>query len=345
MRPCREVRFVAVALAAAACGSAQAVEMTVRNDSLGNFSEAVVVGGFVAGEKAASWLTTPCNGNIRAVQVFWRSGAGTSGQTIHRGIQIYRAGTFPNPGALAQAISGPVLTDAVLNEYRFLDENMAIPLNVPVTANETFVVAFEFDATVGAADPSVVRDVDGNTSGRNALLAQLTPGTFIWFDSQTLKVDGDWVIRAVVDCAAGPQLADVSVTSSTTPAQYQAGQSLAYTIVIGNAGPVASPSNTVVDIFPAAYASPSWTCSATGGATCVASGNGNITQNVGLPVGGVVTFSVGGTVVAGTTGTLTNSATAVVSGNVTDPNTNNNTATTNTLPASGNFIFGNGFEG
>lgn len=339
------IRSAIVAFAASTSFGVQAVEMTVRNDSLTNFSDAVIVGGFVAGEKAASWLTSPCNGNLRAVQVFWRSGAGTSGQTIHRGIQIYRSGIFPNPGALAQELGGPVLTDGVLNEYRFLDENMVIPLIVPVNANETLVVALEFDATVAAGAPSVVRDVDGNQNGRNALFAEFPAGTFSWFNSQNLGVSGDWVIRAVIDCAAGPQLADVSASATTTPAQYRGGQPLAYTIVIGNAGPLASPSNTVVDIFPAAYVSPSWTCNATGGASCAATGTGNITQNVSLPVGSNVTFSVTGTVAAGTTGILTNSATAVVGGSVTDPNTSNNTATTNTTAASSEIVFANGFEG
>lgn len=322
-----------------------AAEVTVQNDSLSDFGTAVIVGGFVVGEKAAAWLTSPCNGNVRAVQVFWRSPSGTTGQTIHSAIEISRNGTFPTPGALAQEIGGPVLTDGVLNEYRYLDENQAVPLIVPVTANETFVVALVFDAAAGAADPSVVRDTNGNQSGRNALLAELSPGTFVWFNSSSLGVQGDWVIRAVVDCAAGPQQADVGVDALTTPAQYVAGQALTYTIVIDNAGPVASTTTTIVDIFPAAFTAPSWTCSGTGGGTCSAAGTGNITQNVSLPAGADVTFNVSGTVAAGTTGMLTNSITAVVGGSVTDPVAANNTATTNTAAVSSMpLIFVDGFE-
>ena len=344
MSASRAARFSSIALAASMGLAAHAAEVTVKNDSLTNFSAAVIVGGFVAGEKAASWLTSPCNGDIRAVQVFWRSPSGTTGETIHSGIQIYRSGTFPTPGALAQSIGGPVLTDGVLNEYRHLDENQVVPVIVPVSANETFVVALEFDTTVTASDPSVVRDVDGNQPGRNALYARLAPGSYAWFNSSSLGVNGDWVIRAVVDCAAGAQ-ADVGVTASTTPGQYTAGQPLAYTIVVANAGPAASPTTTVVDIFPAAYLTPAWTCTPTGGASCAApSGNGNITQNVGLPAGSSVTFAVTGTVAAGTTGTLVNSATAVVGGGVTDPNPGTNTATTNTGPAAGEVVFANGFE-
>jgi uncharacterized repeat protein (TIGR01451 family) len=336
--------MLALLIAAGVATGARAAEVTIKNDSLTEFGTAVVVAGFVEGEQAASWLTSPCNGNIRGVQVFWRSPSGVSGETIHSAIRISRAGTFPTPGELALNIGGPVLTDGVLNEYRFLDENQTIPVNVPVTANETFVVALVFDVAVGASDPSVVRDTDGNQTGRNGLLAQLGANNYVWFNSATLGVQGDWVIRAVVDCSVGPQEADVGVGAMTTPAAYSAGQALTYTIVIDNAGPVAAPVTTVVDIFPAAFTAPSWTCTTTGGASCVASGTGNLTQNISLPVGAAATFVVNGVVAAGTTGVLSNSVTAVVGGGITDPNSANNTATTNTSPGGGPEIFMDGFE-
>lgn len=339
-------QHILVALTASLIGAtASAAEVVVKNDSLTDFSSAAIVWGFAAGEKVASWLTVPCNGNLRAVQIFWRSLTGTSAQSIQNAIEIFRSGSFPTPGALAATIGGPVLNDAVLNEWRFLDENQVIPLNVPVTANETIVVAFEFAASPTAnVDPSVVRDVDGIQANRNGLLSEVSPGNFVWFDSADLLLTGDWVIRGVVDCAAGPQEADVGVGVSATPTQYSAGQPLAYTIVINNAGPVASPSTTVVDIFPAAYSVSGWTCSGTGGATCSASGSGNITDFVSLPVAGQVSYSVSGTVVVGTTGTLSNSVTAVVGGGVTDPISGNNTSTLITNPATTSVIFADGFE-
>lgn len=338
-------RIATAVFTAGVASGAHAAEVTVKNDSLTDFGSAVVVGGFAPGEMAASWLTSPCNGNLRAVQLFWRSPSGTTGQSILPTIDILRSGSFPTPGVLAQAIIGPVLTDGVLNEFRYLDDNMAVPLIVPVTMNETFVVALRFETAVGAGDASVVRDLDGNQSGRNALLAEISPGNFVWFNSATLGVQGDWVIRAVIDCAAVPQEADVGVGISTTPLQYTAGQALGYTIVIDNDGPLASTSTTIVDIFPAAYTSPTWTCSASAGASCPASGSGNIANNVVLPVGGLVTFSVNGIVAPGTTGTLTNSVTAVVGGGITDPLSANNTATANTLPANVDPVFADGFEG
>lgn len=335
---------VSLLLAGAFATPAAAVEVTVQNDSLVNFGAAVVVAGFAPGEKAASWLTSPCTGAIRAVQVFWRSPGGASSPIIQTAIEIFRAGTFPNPGTLAQEISGPVLTDGVLNEYRFLDQNMAVPLNVPVTQNETFVVSLEFDTATAAGDASVVRDTDGNTAGRNALLANFG-GQFVWFNSQTLGVNGDWVLRAVIDCPSTGSQADVGVSLNATPAVYTAGQSLSYTIVVSNAGPGASPTTTVVDVFPSQYQNVSWTCTPAAGASCNFSGTGtgNITQSVSLPMGASVTYNVTGTVMAGFSGDLVNSVSAVVGGSATDPNTSNNTVSLTTT-AFVDALFANGFE-
>ena len=51
--------------------TAGANEVTVKNDSIVNFSNAVVEAGFAASERAGVWLTSPCAGNIVAAQIFW----------------------------------------------------------------------------------------------------------------------------------------------------------------------------------------------------------------------------------------------------------------------------------
>lgn len=333
----------AFALVTALFGTgAGAVEQTVQNDSLGNGDTGVLVYGFAANEAAASWLTSPCAGTLRAVQVFWRSPSGTQAQEIQDSVTVYRAGTFPNPGAQAAEIVGPVMVDGVLNEWRYLDENNTIPLAVSLTANEQFVVSFTFfDPPITNSSPTVVRDTNGLQSGRNALLANIS-GTYTWFDSATLGLTGDWVIRGVIDCPATPQTADLGVGMSANPPTYTPGAPLTYTITVTNAGPAAATA-TVVDVFPNAYTGVSWVCQATGGAACTASGNGNITQNISLPVGGVATYTVSGSVAPGTTGSLSNSATAVVGSPVSDPVGSNNTATL-ALEADTDRIFRNGFE-
>ena len=335
---------IAMALGMCLSGAAGAVEITLQNDSLVDFGQAAIVWGFVGGEKAASWLTSPCDGDLVALQVFWRSPSGIAPFSIQESIDVYRSGTFPEPGDLALQVFGPVMNDNALNEFRYLDENNTLPISVPVVADETVVVAFTFTAAPEAGvDPSVVRDTNGFQPGRNAILADIG-SSFMWFDASALGVAGDWVIRAVVDCEALPNSADVSVAMSADPPEYTAGQPLAYTITVTNAGPAASPNTMVVDTFPSAFESPVWTCSATGGASCEAGNTGHLATLANLPMGGSVVYSVTGTIAAGATGTIGNSATAVVGAPANDPAGTNNTVLLEITQATSDVIFSDGFE-
>lgn len=335
--------FLSATLACLIAGNASAVEMTVQNDSLTNFGSAIIESGFVHGEKGASWLTSPCDGNIVAVQIFWLSATAATGQVLGDSINIYRSGTFPTPGALAQQIDGPLLTDGAINEYRYLDDNSTVPLVVPVSNNETFVVAYTFSDDPPTSGPSLAVDSDGIHTGRNAIYAHLFGTTYAWLSSESFSVSGDWVIRAVVNCQASVSNADVSTSMSTTPTLYAVGGPISHAITISNAGPANAPSVIVVDAFPAAYTSPTWACAASGGATCTSGGSGNISQVVNLPLGSHVTYTVNATIAAGTTGTLSNSVTAVVNAPATDPDTGNNTATANTASES-DRIFASSFD-
>ena len=325
---------------------AAASEITIQNDSLGNGDSGTIQAGFVAGEKAAAWLTSPCDGNLVAVQVFWISLTGGTGETIQDSIDIYRSGDFPEPGDLAVEILGPVLNDGFMNEFRYLDEDNTIPLSVPVATGETVVAALGFlTAPNPALGPSVVTDEDGIHTGRNAIHASDGLGGFVWFASETFLVPGDWVIRAVVDCSGVLTDADVHVAMNA-PSTYTAGEALRYTITITNDGPAAATNTTIVDAFPSAFTGATWTCAVDGGASCPPGGTGAVlTDLVSLPAGGSVTYTVDGIVTAGTTTTLTNSATAVVGLPASDPDTSNNTASVETNPAvPDDTIFENGFD-
>jgi hypothetical protein len=176
-------------------------EVTVRNDSLVEGELGMIQTGFVAGESAAVWLNSPCDGNIVAVQVYWRSVTGTAPQSLEDSISIFESGAFPVPGTLLEIIEGPVMTDSVINEFRYLDENQTIPLIVPVTTGQGFVVSFKFlNGPDPVSGPSVVTDADGCQAGKNTI-DEITIG---WIDVCLLGVSGDWVIRAVVDCGALP---------------------------------------------------------------------------------------------------------------------------------------------
>jgi uncharacterized repeat protein (TIGR01451 family) len=130
--------------------------------------------------------------------------------------------------------------------------------------------------------------------------------------------------------------ADLKVTkvdnvggSSITAAQGSivAGNALTYTIVVTNAGPSSVTGATVTDTFPAGVASDTYTATATGGATgFTASGSGNISNTVTMPVGSTITYTVSATTSSTATGTLSNTATVAAPTGTTDPTPANNTA-------------------
>ena len=122
--------------------------------------------------------------------------------------------------------------------------------------------------------------------------------------------------------------ADLSITKDDGVTTYNPGASITYTIVVSNTGPDAVTGATVTDSFDSSKLnSISWTCSASPGATCTASGAGNINDTVDLPVGATVTYTVNANINGGATGDLVNTASISVPAGVNDPDTGNNSAT------------------
>ena len=102
--------------------------------------------------------------------------------------------------------------------------------------------------------------------------------------------------------------ADLFVTKSG-PASAFRGDPATYTIVFGNAGPSDVTGAAIADTFPAPLVGTTWTCVASGGASCpAASGSGNIGATVTLPRGARLTYSATATISSTFTGNLTNTA-------------------------------------
>jgi hypothetical protein len=121
---------------------------------------------------------------------------------------VLARGAFPAPGsplqnqgALPAVVSGLVLTDGAVNEFRFLDPpTNAVPLSVPVANGQSFVVSLKFvNQSDGAAPfaPDIVYDGDGCQPGLSSV--DMIPGG--WVDACPLVVTGDWALRDVIDCA------------------------------------------------------------------------------------------------------------------------------------------------
>lgn len=126
----------------------------------------------------------------------------------------------------------------------------------------------------------------------------------------------------------GGSTADVGVVKTDNRTRVPAGTGTTYTITVTNAGPGTANNVRIVDTFPPAVTSATWTSVATGGATGnTATGTGPINQPLNLPVGSSVVYSVFVSLSATATGNLVNTAMLTLPAGLTDPNMTNNTST------------------
>jgi hypothetical protein len=88
--------------------------------------------------------------------------------------------------------------------------------------------------------------------------------------------------------------ADVAVTKSDGVSSYRDGDLLVYSINVRNNGPDFAPNVRVGDTVPTSLLSPSWTCSASGGAFCPQSGGfGDINATIGVfPANGALNYTL-----------------------------------------------------
>jgi len=127
-------------------------------------------------------------------------------------------------------------------------------------------------------------------------------------------------------------IADLAITKTDGSLTAVPGAAVTYTIVASNAGPSAVTGAPVTDTLPAAVTGATWTCTASAGSACPASGNGSIAASVDLLAGGTATFTLTGTVDPGATVLLVNTASVAPPSGVLDPVPVNNAATdTDTL--------------
>ena len=129
--------------------------------------------------------------------------------------------------------------------------------------------------------------------------------------------------------------ANLGITKTDGVTVATPGGTVSYTIVASNAGPTLVNGATVTDTFPASL-SCTWTCVGGAGGTCPASGTGNISSSVNLPVGGTATFTTSCNIAPTATGSLSN--TAAITSALADPVPDNNSATDiDTLTPSANL--------
>jgi uncharacterized repeat protein (TIGR01451 family) len=133
------------------------------------------------------------------------------------------------------------------------------------------------------------------------------------------------------------QAADLAATLSGGPTASE-GQPVAWTIGVTNAGPYAANGALVTVSFPSTVTAVTWTCVPAGGASCPASGSGDIAASVSLPVGGSLAIQATGTASLGGARHVTNTVTVAVPAGMDDPVPGNNSASL-TIPVERTMSF------
>lgn len=137
-------------------------------------------------------------------------------------------------------------------------------------------------------------------------------------------------------------VADLSVTKTDNQEIFRSGEPVTYTITVSNAGPVGVIGASVQDILPDELSQAQWVCTPGNGATCSASGDGDISDLVDIPNGSSVSYTLTAETDLNYFGDVTNTVTVTAPLNVDDPNPDNDTATDISLSQT---LFTDGFEG
>ena len=175
------------------------------------------------------------------------------------------------------------------------------------------VATYTITATVSSAPPASITNTASTTPGGNGVCAPANTAAPCTATVALGSVPIIEISQTVVVNTLGTHSALLHVTKrgETSKATVTPGNTVTYTVVVTNAGAVAADGTVVNDAMPVGIAAWSWICAGTGGATCSASGNGNINDTIAtFPVGGVVTYTITATVSNTPPATITNTATA-----------------------------------
>ncbi|MEZ6115191.1 MAG: SdrD B-like domain-containing protein [Pirellulaceae bacterium] len=189
------------------------------------------------------------------------------------------------------------------------------------TASGSGNISDTVDMTVGSTITYAVTAtvVDGAT-GTIENTATVTPS------SANIETDPDNNTSSETDTI--PEIFDLAIVKTNGVTEVTPGETLTYQITVSNEGTAAVSGATVADSFPSSLTNVSFTSTTTGGASGnTASGSGNISDTVNLPVGSTIVYSVSGTVSPSATGQISNTATVASPTSVTETNLDNNSST------------------
>lgn len=179
---------------------------------------------------------------------------------------------------------------------------------------------------------------DGRTGFNSFSLDLPTAGTYTLQFVIGDQTDNLFDTGLLLDNVQVREQTDLTITKTDGATVSVPGNPITYTLTVGNAGPQDALNATVTDTFAAELTSITWTCVATGSATCTGAGSGNINDTVDVPVGDTLTYTVNATISGGASGTLVNTATVAPPAMLDDINPGDNSANDTNLLAGGNTL-------
>ena len=160
----------------------------------------------------------------------------------------------------------------------------------------------------------------GDASGVTASRFYPTEGSYLVAVRVSDQAGASDVQSMLVTVTGNANVADVGVTLDDGIDAVLPNDAITYTLTVTNHGTDTVPGEGVTSAFATQLASIAWTCTPSGGATCAASGSGDIDDLVDLPAGASVTYTIEATVASDASGTVSSSATITAPADYFDPN-------------------------
>lgn len=212
-----------------------------------------------------------------------------------------------------------ILSDAAAQSPTFTAPSAATVLTFTLTVTDTgsltgtdgvvVTVAEAYVLTVdkaGSGEGSVVAKVDNGTVLLPGTLQDLPSGAVVTLTATAVStstfinwggdVTGDTNPITITMDANKSVTATFNANADLAASQQIRATFSGYEIIIvaSNLGPQPAPGAVVSDTFPSNLTDITWTCEASGGASCAASGAGQVLTEtlISFPAGGVVTYTV-----------------------------------------------------
>lgn len=137
-------------------------------------------------------------------------------------------------------------------------------------------------------------------------------------------------------------VADLAVALDDGVTSARPGDVLHYVLTVTNQGPDAVFGAAVATTLSTQLADITWTCAATGSASCSGSGSGEVADSVDLPAGGGATYAITATLAASANAPIESQASVAAPSGTGDPNPADNQASD--VDALDDTIFADGFD-